>query len=77
MDSMIDGTGKEITAGTDDNIRRVKLHVHFADPSAILAVVPPESGNVREDPLEDNGSHALLFVREDDLEAKLDMMRVS
>mmetsp|Transcript_25585 Transcript_25585/g.46179 ORF Transcript_25585/g.46179 Transcript_25585/m.46179 type:complete len:352 (-) Transcript_25585:113-1168(-) len=77
MDSMIDGTGKEITAGSDDNIRRVKLHVHFADPTAILAVVPPESGSVREDPLEDNGSHALLFVREDDLEAKLDMMRVS
>lgn len=77
MDSMIDGSGKEILAGTSDNIRRVKLQVHFADPSAILAVVPPESGSVREDPLEDNGAHALLFVREDDLDDKLDKMRVS
>lgn len=77
MDSMIDGSGKEILAGTNDNIRRVQLQVHFADPSAILAVVPPESGGVRDDPLEDDGAHALLFVREDDLDAKLDMMRVS
>jgi hypothetical protein len=77
MDSMIDGSGKEILAGTVDNIRRVKLQVHFADATSILAVVPPESGSVREDPLEENGAHALLFVREDDLDAKLDMMRVS
>ena len=77
MDSMVDGTGKEILAGTDDNIRRVKLQVYFADPNAILAVVPPESGGLREDPLEDDGVNVLLFVREDDLEAKLDTLRVS
>lgn len=76
-DSMIDGTGKEILAGTDDNIRRVKLQVYFADPNAILAVVPPESGAARDDPLQDDGVNALLFLREDDLDAKLDMMRVS
>jgi len=76
MDSMIDGTGKEILAGTDDNIRRVKLQVYFADPNAILAVVPPETG-VRDDPLEENGVNALLFIREDDMDAKLDMLRVS
>lgn len=76
MDSMIDGTGKEILAGTDENIRRVKLDVYFADPNAILAVVPPEEG-VRDDPLQDNGENALLFIREDELDAKLDMMRVS
>ena len=75
-DSMIDGTGKEISAGTDDNIRRVKLQVYFADPYAILAVVPPEAG-VRDDPLENNGVNVLLFVREDDLDAKLDKMRVA
>lgn len=77
MDSMTDGTGKEILAGTEDNIRRVKLHVYFADPSAILAVVPPESGGLREDPLEDDGAHALLFVRENDMEAKLEKLRVN
>ena len=77
MDSMTDGTGKEILAGTKDNIRRVTLHVYFADPSAILAVVPPESGGLREDPLEDDGAHALLFVRENDMEAKLEKLRVN
>jgi hypothetical protein len=77
MDSMIDGTGKEILAGTEDNVRRVKLQVYMADSNAILAVVPPESGGFREDPLEDDGAHALLFVREDDLDAKLEMLRVN
>jgi hypothetical protein len=77
MDSMIDGTGKEILAGTEDNIRRVMLQVYLADSNAILAVVPPGSGGFREDPLEDNGAHVLLFVREDDLDAKLEMLRVN
>lgn len=77
MDSMTDGTGKEILAGTEDNIRRVKLHVYFADHSAILAVVPPESGGLREDPLEEGGAHALLFVRDNDMEAKLEKLRVN
>jgi hypothetical protein len=77
MDSMIDGTGKEILAGTEDNIRRVKLQVYMADSNAILAMVPPESGGFREDPLEDDGAHILLFVREEDLDAKLEMLRVN
>ncbi|CAJ1939157.1 unnamed protein product [Cylindrotheca closterium] len=76
MDSMVDGTGKEILAGTDDNVRRVGLQIYFSDEKAIVAVVPPEDG-VRNDPLEDNGAHVLVFVREEDLDDKLDQMRVS
>ena len=76
MDSMVDGTGKEILAGTEDNVRRVNLQVYFCDPNAILAVVPPESG-LRDDPLQENGANVLLFVREDDLDAKLEMLRVA
>jgi hypothetical protein len=76
MDSMVDGTGKEILAGTEDNIRRVNLQIYFSDERAIVAVVPPEKG-VRSDPLEGNGSDVLVFVREDELEEKLDKLRVS
>jgi hypothetical protein len=77
MDSMVDGTGKEILAGTEDNIRRVDLQIYFSDERAIVAVVPPEDGNLRADPLQDNGKHVLVFVKEDDLDAKLDSLRVS
>jgi hypothetical protein len=77
MDSMVDGTGKEILAGTDDNIRRVDLQIYFADERAIVAVVPPEDGGFRENPLEDNGVNVLVFVKEDELEDKLDALRVS
>ena len=76
MDSMVDGTGKEILAGTDDNVRRVDLQIHFADQRAIVAVVPPESGNVREDPLQDNGSNVLVFIQEKELDEKLNALRV-
>lgn len=76
LDSMVDGTGKEILAGTDDNIRRVGLQVYFADEKAIVAVVPPKEG-FRADPLENNGANVLVFVREDQLDDKLDALRVS
>ena len=77
MDSMLDGTGKEILAGTEDNIRRVDLHIEFCDERAIVAVVPPEDGTTRSSPLEENGKHILVFVKEDDLDEKLDSLRVS
>lgn len=81
MDSMVDGTGKEILAGTEDNIRRVNLQIYFSDEKAIVAVVPPETTDggspVRSDPLENNGAHVLVFVREEDLDEKLDSLRVS
>jgi hypothetical protein len=75
-DSMIDGTGKEVLAGGEDNIRRVGLQVYFADEEAIVAVVPPESG-FRDDPLETNGSNVLVFIREKEFDEKLDALRVS
>ncbi len=77
MDSMIDGTGKEILAGTADNIRRVNLQLHFADERVMVAVVPTTDGEERVDPLEKNGSNVLVFLREENLDEKLDALRVS
>ena len=76
MDSMIDGTGKEILAGKDENIRKVKLQIYFANPNAIVAIVPPENGGLRENPWENNGANVLLFVREDNINEKLEALRV-
>lgn len=76
MDSMVDGTGKEILAGTEDNIRRVNLQIYFSDKRAIVAVVPPEDGSLRADPLEDDGKNVLVFVKEDELDEKLNALRV-
>ncbi|KAL3942517.1 MAG: hypothetical protein SGBAC_003293 [Bacillariaceae sp.] len=80
MDSMVDGTGKEILAGTEDNIRRVNLQIYFSDEKAIVAVVPPDNTTdspVRSDLLEDDGAHVLVFIREEELDDKLDELRVS
>jgi hypothetical protein len=98
-DSMIDGTGKELMAGTEKNARIVQLQVHVSSPEVIIAVVPPsslankkidsnsssngptakqQSAPVwRTDPLQDNGRHVLVFVREDDLLDKLESLRVA
>ena len=76
VDSMVDGTGKEILAGTEDNIRRVDLQVYFADERAIVAVVPPDGDGYRSNPLEDNGANVLVFIKEEELEEKLDALRV-
>lgn len=77
-DSMTDGTGKQITAGVIDNVRKVDLHIAFCDENAIVAVVPPEGDNglTRTDPLEDSGTHVLFFVKEVALDEKLDALRV-
>jgi hypothetical protein len=84
MDSMVDGTGKEILAGTEDNIRRVNLQVYFADERAIVMVVPPppnEDGDddslLRADPLENNGANVLVFVQEKEMDEKLEALRVN
>lgn len=75
-DSMIDGTGKVITAGEDDNVRKLDVHIAFCDENVIVAIVPPEGGGVRDDPLENNGANVLFFAAEDDLDEKLDALRV-
>lgn len=78
-DSMLDGTGKEIMAGKQENIRQVDLQVYFCSPSVVVAVVPPDSDAAtrRADPLEDNGKHVLVFVKEDNLQEELDKLRVA
>ena len=75
-DSMIDGTGKQLTAGMDDNVRTLDVHIAFADEHAIVAVVPGDDGSVREDPFEDNGANILFFAKEEILEGKLEALRV-
>lgn len=75
MDRMFDGTGKEIMAGTDDNIRNVDLEVVFCDERAIVVVMPHENKNTK--PFDDDGKRVLLFVREDDLDDKLEGYRVN
>ena len=76
-DSMIDGLGKELLADKEGNVQRVDLQVYFCDQNAVVAVVPPkDERNTRSDPLESNGRDVLVFVREDDMDSKLDAMRV-
>lgn len=76
MEKMIDGTGKTIDAGTDDNIRRVDLEVAFSDERAIV-VLMPDDDNKNGKPLDNDGKRVLLFVREDDLDEKLEGLRVN
>lgn len=76
-ESMIDGAGKELLAGKEENARVVDLQVMFSDPSILIAVVPPEEGVARRDPLHDNGKNLLVFVREEDLAEKLEALRVA
>ena len=76
MEKMVDGTGKTIDAGTDDNIRRVDLEVAFSDERAIVALLPDE-GNPNAKPLDNDGKRVLLFVKEDDLDEQLEKLRVN
>lgn len=78
--SMIDGTGKEILAGKDDNVKRVKLDVWFANEQALVCTTVPEDGDESEggnggDPLSGDGSNILLFVKEEDLDGNLEKLR--
>lgn len=77
MDKMVDGTGKEIQAGTVDNIRRVDLEVAFCDERVILLLMPDESNDKNANSLNDDGKRVLLFVKEDDLDDKLEGFRVN
>lgn len=74
-DSMMDGTGKEILAGKEENVKKVDLQVYFSDPSILVSVVPPEEGR-RADPFAERGKHVLVFVAEEDLHGKLEALRV-
>jgi len=81
--SMIDGTGKEILAGKDDNVKRVKLDVWFANEQALVCTTVPEDGDDESeggnggDPLSGDGSNILLFVKEEDLDGNLEKLRAA
>lgn len=77
MDSMFDGTGREIMAGNDDNIRRVDLQVAFCHERVIVALMPPDDDSANAKPLDDDGKRVLLFLKEDDLDDKLEELRVN
>mmetsp|Transcript_39053 Transcript_39053/g.45532 ORF Transcript_39053/g.45532 Transcript_39053/m.45532 type:complete len:372 (+) Transcript_39053:160-1275(+) len=70
-DSMVDGTGKEILAGKEENVRKVELDILFASSGAILARVPGDS-----DPMKESGKDLVLFVEESDLSLRLEVYRV-
>jgi len=75
---MTDGTGKELMSGKDERI--VDLQVLFSDPAIIVAAVPPNIDDPfqrRTDPLENGGKHVLVFLREDNLDDKLELLRVA
>jgi len=76
MDSMYDGTGKEIMAGKKDNNRMVDLEIAFFDERAIVVVMPNDDNNDAK-VLDDDGKRVLLFVKEDDLDEKLELFRVN
>lgn len=79
--SMIDGTGKEILAGKEDNIKYVNLDVWFANEKVIVCTVPNEKENDDrgdgEDPFTGDGSNVLFFVGEENLDESLEKLRAA
>ena len=80
-DSMFDGLGKEISAGKEDNLRFVELEVVFADELALVCVVPKDgNGNGSDSTRSDfgeKGENVLLFLKEEDLDYKLEQLRAA
>lgn len=70
-ESMVDGTGKELLAGKEENVKPVPLQVYYSDPEVIIASRPCE------DPWQGNGENLLLFLRENDLDTMLEALRVA
>lgn len=68
--SMIDGTGREILAGKEENTKTVQLEVFYGDEQVIVAGRP--SSNPLEAP-----EDLLVFVVENDMEAALEKLRVN
>lgn len=75
-DSMMDGLGKEITAGKVGNFRYVELNILYADEDAIVCVVPSEKGS-KSGPYGQNGANVLLFTKEDELNSRLEKLRAA
>jgi hypothetical protein len=78
--SMIDGTGKEILAGTQ--VRTVNLDILWSDPSLLVCAAARSNEDEKGDrgnrlPLfHDEGKDLLVFVRETEVENKLNALRV-
>lgn len=75
FNSMIDGTGKEILAGTSENIRNVDLSVLYASEQIVICKVP-DSDDDDDEEEKDDGSNLLIFFQEVDVEAELELLRV-
>lgn len=76
-DSMFDGLGKEISAGKEDNVRYVELNILYSDEKALVCVVPSDNSKGIDEEFGDNGENVLLFLKEEDLDLKLDQLRAS
>jgi len=72
-DSIIDGTGKEVKAGTSDDVRQVDLNILFADENIIVCEAPTDDDEF----MSNNGKNVLVFLKEDEMEEKLGAMRVA
>ena len=73
-DSMTDGLGKEIEAGNDSNVRTVDLGILYADENAIVCIVPDVEDS---DMFAKNGKNVMLFLKEEDLDGKLQSLRAA
>jgi len=68
-DSMVDGLGKQIAAGTEDNSRQIGLNIVYADQFALVMTT--------EDGYGESGENILLFLTEEDLDSTLNGLRAS
>uniref|UniRef100_A0A7S2SLA9 Uncharacterized protein n=1 Tax=Eucampia antarctica TaxID=49252 RepID=A0A7S2SLA9_9STRA len=84
--SMIDGTGKEILAGTESKKKKVDLQVLFADKNALVLLVPPSDDDdddnvtvaINDDYIfRNNGENILFFTKQADLDEELAKLRVN
>lgn len=75
-DAMIDGLGNELLANKEGKTQQVDLQVYFCDQNAVVAVVPPKDESTQSDPLGSNGAGVLVFLHEEDMDSKLEAMRV-
>jgi len=81
-DSIVDGIGKQLNAGTEEDKRFVNLDVLYADEEVIICVVPPAADTKNADGtidalLGEGGKNVLLFLKEDEMEEKLELARVA
>jgi len=79
-DSIVDGIGKEVNAGTEEDKREFNLNILYADEELIIGVVPSESDNSGISGIPGcgkDGTNLLIFLKENELEEKLEEMRVA